>query len=418
MFTQRRLVAWACGLMCILAGERRLLAVDAAFAAEVKGILTDGWAGGAAGFDKATNHLATAQNLVPGDFRPSYAWTLVQMKAANYKQAAGIVDGIVKDHSDELGPRQAQIWMHAYEKEYPEMLSGIMALAVHLPKSDAAAEPKDTEKEAAKFLGRIFGFFAGPGAGRVPDAKWDQREKLITDDLHSILREAFTQGRDEVSKKFATSPDGIKGQPKGGDKPTGQLTNTPTATAGGAGAGDSAAAAALKAKYLADRAEIEKKIGSLQSDYSKLAGKAQPLLAKIQQAEQTAQTKNAEAQKAKGTQAANLKKDAQNALNAVVKDQQEYGKLNTEATAKKSEAGQLQQKLTQLTNQFKADAAKLGAAGSSIAAVATPVDTTPIGPALSGKPGANSADQPTALDGYLPFALATHKQRIIDSFDK
>ena len=415
----RKLVVSAFGLTCVLAAQSGSFAADVAFVANVKSILVDGWAGNDAGLNKATKSMATALELVPGDYRPSYAWTLVQMKIGNFKQAAGIVSGVVADHPDELGPREAQIWMLAYLKEYQEMPTSIMALAVHLPRPDAEAAPQDTEKEAAKFLGRIFGYFTGPGAGLSPDAKWEQREKLITDNLHPLLLAAFKEGRNEVSKKSPAAAEGAKEQPKSDDKPADPAASV-ASTGGASTAADPQAAATLKAKFLSDKADIEKKIASLQAEFTKLAGQAQPLAVKIQKAQQDAQAKNYDAQTKKDAgQAAALRRDAVNILNSVAKDVEEFNRLNAEATAKNAEAAKLRQQLNRLTVQFKADAAKLGPAGSSIVSAATPIpaDKTPAA-APPVKPSAAATEELTALDGNLPFSVTVQKQRLLESLAK
>ena len=421
MFRSRGFLALACGFTMVLALEGRSFAVDPAFAEEIKWLLNAGWRGDAVSLTHASHHLANAQTAAPGDPRPLYAWTLVQIKLGNLKQAASMMSGVVADGPDALGPRQAQIWLLADGKEYPTMLTGIMAMAVHLPRPDADA-PNEEQKEAAKFLGRVFGYFTGPGAGLVPDAKWEQREKLITENLHSTLRESFQAGRDEVAKKFASTAGGkepVKPDEKSASAP-------PEAAAKDAGpapsAADQAAAAALKSKYLSDRGELEKKIAAAQEEVNRLSSQAQPIVVRMPKTQQIAQAKNAQSQTAKPVLAAKLKKEAQEALDDFVRDQQEFGRLKIAAESKNAEIAQLQNNLDHLTEQVKADAAKLGSAGASIMAVALPVSKTPVVqlPTAPAAPAGNAAasEELTTLDGALPLSLKVQRQRLLDSLAK
>jgi hypothetical protein len=393
---------------------------DAPFTEEVKGVFDDGWSTKTSSLALAAGHRDKAKDLIMKDARPDLAWALVQMHVPRFPDALITVDAIVKDHPDDLIAREAQIWLHAERNEYDAMLPSMMALAVHLPKDNTGQTPTGVELDAARMLGEIFGYFAGPGAGKLVNAKLDQREKLVKNGLHPAVLGAFEQGRDRVFKKFAAISEAAGAKPA--TTPADNAATAPTASANGVSltAGGNPKAAALKTKFLKDEEDLKKKVAADQAEFDKLAAEANGLQQRSAQAQSSAKSKEAEAAK-NPKMAASLRAEAQRDQNDARKIQQDYDKLKSQATKLKGEITALQQKMTHLTNQYKADVAKLGPGTSTTAVAVKPAptpSTTAKTPDAADAASSANLDEPTALDGYLTFSILTQRQHILDSLPK
>lgn len=171
--------------------------------ASIAKLLEVGWATTPQARTAADLQYQEVQRLAAGDTSGLAASVLVLMQQRRYDEAMKRVDELlVKDVTNLTGLR-ARVWIQAVLKNY----SGAMFTADKLSAQLLATPAKTAEEQAIHdelfaFLGRMFGYFAGP-AGEV--ASQDQRkmyEKQILARLDPSKVPVFEEARDGVLQRF------------------------------------------------------------------------------------------------------------------------------------------------------------------------------------------------------------------------
>ncbi len=349
---------------------------------ELTALLDEGWSAKDDGLPAIEAHRTAGAAALPGDVRTDYAWLLVQVRGHQYREAGETAAALVKSHPDHLPAQQIQIWLHALHKENLQALTEMAALAAQLAKVDAKHGASDVQKAAAKFLGQMFGYLAGPAAAKVTDPSLADREKAAVKILASELRGAFDAGRREADARFkqyqATLP-----------------VADPAADA---------KLADMKSKFVSDETAMKKSIAELRGKLEsagKQAGEVKQKIAAAETAEKKLQTEMKGKNNAAKTAA--LKKEMQAKHDEITKDQKELQKHEAEISKIKIEGTQQQKDLSHLMVQYKADTAK-----------------------ITGKPAATSGSAATddgksttdlkSLFGYVPLDLDGQKQRLLSTF--
>ncbi len=398
MFARR--VSWMmASLACVI-----LRAVSPSFAAEginddVKVILNDGWKLNDDASKTAESHFDKAKAAAPDDVRPAYAMSLVQLRHEHLDAAVALLDAAVKEHPDDLQLRRTLVWLRAKRGEFPEMLKAISALSIRLPSVEAEGEPGLSDLAAAKMLGQLFGYFAGPGASRLTDAKLDQREKIISEAMSTPVRAAFQEGRDSVIQRFAGLQDG-------------SVDAEMPAVEGGLKALSSGSPGDAKGKVSPERAVLEKKYNALREEYVNRETQAKAILPKVAAAEQSAKDKYAAAARDKNTKnAANLRKAGQKFLDDVKNDQRNLRNIEDEMKKVKLEALDVEKKHKALVAQDRADSIKAGEVKPEKPVDKNPADKKP--PDVTNSNSKTDPEKLAAFETYIQLDLEAERQQVL-----
>ena len=397
----------------------------------VTALFTDGWVGGDAALFRAEGHLSHAKDAAPQDARPLYAYALVQLKGHKFKEARATLDDLVQRFPNELPARQTDVWLTAYLHDYPEALTGLSALAARLPKEDTASSKDELAAlETAKFLGRMFGFLAGPAPDHLPDDKVSDAEKQVKDGLSSGRRVAFEAGRDEVTKKFNDlQAEKTSTQESSKVDEAKQKSDDQAKIAGDRESIKSERATleqqanAAKAAFDTEEKKLQEQIKPLKTEYDNLANRARPLQTKVQNAERDAANKESQANGEKDkNKAQQLRNDAKRIRDGVQNDRRNLDQLQGQARGLQGQFNHLEGQANALAQQYRAGLSKLNAANNQLTNKERTIaqrEREDALPATGETGGVKSLESKlTALATYVPLLLDQEKQRVLDSFEK
>lgn len=198
----RAIVALAIGVVAS-AGHPAWAADTATLERLVTELLDRGLVTGSQALADAEKLHKQAAAVAPADTRPDYALALVLIKQYRYAEAAPVLDRIIKADPKHTRAREARVWISLLLRKYPEAIFELEDLGKQL----AAAPPSDPDeaRDAALFLGRMYGFLEGPVAShdvkiRADDLRASQNR--FVDRLPTAAREALDAGREEVVAQF------------------------------------------------------------------------------------------------------------------------------------------------------------------------------------------------------------------------
>jgi len=194
---------------CLLAGPAVCLLVaplagaepaDAALRKGIAQLLEQGWPLSAQARAEAKTQFEQLNTSAPDDPSLCYAYALVQLRQQQHKQAAELLDGILKADKEHLAAWRARAWLLMLQRRPDAALVAMDQLSRLLPQ--AAAQDPPSELELARFLGRMFGFLEGPARSDQVDSLRAPHERTVLDRLDPPQRDAFQQARQEVRDKF------------------------------------------------------------------------------------------------------------------------------------------------------------------------------------------------------------------------
>ncbi|MGE0606892.1 MAG: hypothetical protein AB7O62_07350 [Pirellulales bacterium] len=195
-------------LLAAICFSKQVQASEAELQAGLKQLLTTGWKRSFQVLKPAEEEFEQLQADFAGDPRPAYALALVQLKHRRYTRARELLTDLVAQSPDDHHARQGLIWTLMITKKYEAALVHMDELMRHPPIADEAAQAdeglEDEGPTVAEFVGRMFGFLEGPGAGTSAVLEEDviaQRDRTL-EALPTGLRDAFNKGRDSVLSKF------------------------------------------------------------------------------------------------------------------------------------------------------------------------------------------------------------------------
>jgi len=419
-------------LACVVVASGLLsansLAADSdAFRTAVTGILTEGWAGNDFAMTQAEAYLARAKAAAPQDFRAAYAYALAQLKARRFKEAQATLDELVRTAPSDLKVYQARIWLMCYLRDYPAALTALRELAARLPEKEADSDVEKEYRNTATFLGRLFGFLAGPAPDTLADSELNECEQQVKSRLTSARRVAFDDGRREVMKKFAESQVEKK-----------QNQDANRVDEAKRKADDLAKIPAERAAIDSEQAQIEKQVNSakaafnseenklrqemrpLKADHDRLSDRAKSLQRTIDNAERDADRKDGQAktEKDKG-KAQKLRNEADRLRDSVKDEKRDLAKVRGDANKLEREYNQLEAKLAAATHHFQQTIGKLNAENSRLLQKERVIgqrereDKLPA----TGETGniRSMEAKLSALATYIPLLLDEEKERILNS---
>lgn len=193
-----------CVLACALLGFAGTARADEAEAkAAIVRLLDVGWATTPQARTAADLQYQEVVRLAAGDQSALTASLLVLMQQRRYDEAHKRLEELLAKDAANPTTLRAYIWIAAIRKNYT---SGMLA-SNKLSEVLAAASPKTPAEQAIQeeligFLGRMFGYFAGPVADVASQDQRKLYEKQIVARLGDSQRPLFEEARDGVLQKF------------------------------------------------------------------------------------------------------------------------------------------------------------------------------------------------------------------------
>jgi hypothetical protein len=176
-------------------------AAPAALDDELAALLDLGFAARLRALGPAEERYAELQQRWPAEPRLEYAWALVQLKHRQYAEAAATLAEVVELAPDDLQARRALIWAQVMGKQHAAAVVEMDATAQRLA-DGAAADDEALRTETARFLGRMFGFLEGPGAGSVQSDALEVAREALEERLDATLADEVRAGRNTVLERF------------------------------------------------------------------------------------------------------------------------------------------------------------------------------------------------------------------------
>jgi DNA repair exonuclease SbcCD ATPase subunit len=206
-FGVRRFIA---ALLCALTIGSTLLALSSASAqpnpadvkSGLKAMFDAGWQRTTKGREAAQRQYDRLRAAGANDAQLRYAYTLVQLRQYRYPDAAKLIAAVVNVDKANATALKLKIWLSAVTKEYPEALSAMERLVELLPRDAAAAKTETPHRDTVEFLGRMCGYFEGPGQDAVDELLAVKCRQRITDRLSTAQRAVFEEARRGIVEQF------------------------------------------------------------------------------------------------------------------------------------------------------------------------------------------------------------------------
>jgi hypothetical protein len=141
-------------------------------------------------FLAAQAQYESLNQAAPTDFRVEYTMALVAVQRHYLTEAASYLDKITTDSQLDRSIRRLKALVHLVRGEQTAAQSGMRDLAVSL-RSDSSAGAND----AAKWLGEVVGYYAGPGADKITVADLTALESDLKAKLPDALALSFNSGK-------------------------------------------------------------------------------------------------------------------------------------------------------------------------------------------------------------------------------
>jgi hypothetical protein len=188
----------------VLSGWRATpaLADNAAMRDDVTRLFAAGWEGNAASRTASDQQYREIASAGRSNTQTIYAYTLVLMKQRRYEEAIKGLDAVLKAEPNNFGARQNKIRVLMLTKGYDaalvetERLSRLLAQA---PQDQVAAEER---RAALQFIGRMFGYWEGPGEGAIAAAALDRARREVEKRLSEVELALYDEARDAVLARY------------------------------------------------------------------------------------------------------------------------------------------------------------------------------------------------------------------------
>jgi hypothetical protein len=186
----------------IAANTPPVLSAQADLKTGLKTLFDAGWSRTTKGRDAAQREYDRLRAVAPKDASVRYAYALVQLRQLRYPDAAKLMGEVVAADKTNAAALKFKIWLAAVTKEYPEALASMERLIDLLPREDAAGKAETPHRETVAFLGRMCGYFEGPGQDSVDELLAVKCRQRITDQLSTARRAVFEEARRNVVGQF------------------------------------------------------------------------------------------------------------------------------------------------------------------------------------------------------------------------
>lgn len=281
----RRWLAYGAVCAAVWAVAAPVRADDAAVRLVIQRMFDVGWSVAPAARTAADGLFDEARQTIGPDGRLITASALVLMQQRRYNDADKRFDELLVGDENNLLALRGKVWLAATFKNYPQALLAAERMSASLPVQESQDEASESEvREQLAFLGRIFGFLAGPAGDKADQTARKTAEKKIIAKLSDGRRAVFEDARDGVLQKYVEMTD-AKLDTEEKNKKDRAADNEQTL----ADAEKERAEMADRAKELGDRREklrkeladqldeLNKQDRPLQVEYARLEARAAPL---------------------------------------------------------------------------------------------------------------------------------------------
>lgn len=180
-----------------------LRADQAALKQAVKKLFDVGWRTSLKSRLAADRQWDVVEQLAPGDLRAKYAYALVLIKQRRYSDAVRQLDELLQRDSRSVPFWRAKLWLSVLTKHYDQALVEMDRLSQLVSDEAAPAEPAAKRLDAARLLGVMGGFLAGPAGGAVTKADLQAQTRRLLGRLNEEQQAAFEEGRRSVIERFS-----------------------------------------------------------------------------------------------------------------------------------------------------------------------------------------------------------------------
>ncbi len=196
--TRRILLGLMCGCLVFLSIAR----ADVDLRSEVTQLFEKGDKYSAKSLAAVEEHYQQLRESVR-DPRLDYAYLLMLIKQHDNENALRVATSLAESSPDPLPAYRAKIWLEMNKKKYANALADLDLMSQKLPKTDAKGEAEAPSREAARFIGRMFGFLEGPAADAVNESTREEMRSKIIDRLTPTRRQAMDDARRAIAKRFS-----------------------------------------------------------------------------------------------------------------------------------------------------------------------------------------------------------------------
>ncbi len=189
------LLAVLCG--CLL--TRGLNAEEADTRRAIQRLIDVGWSTSPSARAAVDTAFTEETAAIAGDQRALKAWTLILLHQRRYDEASRRLDQWLARDSNNWFALRARIWLWTILKNYPAAMLSAEKLAEQIAAADGKSMDVDEElSELTTYLGRIYGYLAGPVAGTVNQDERRLSERKVLSRLGDQRAELFSKSRDRV----------------------------------------------------------------------------------------------------------------------------------------------------------------------------------------------------------------------------
>lgn len=271
-------------------------------------LLTDPWEKTPEGLTMADGFYRQAKGVAASDPRVDFALALVQLRYLRYSEAEKTLARLSMAAPNFWPATEAKIHLSILMKKNSQALTELDAYSRRVAATADTTPDAEARREAAEFIGSLFGYLEGPAAKTISQALVADVRGKILERFDAAQREAFAAAFGSVTERFAqmnddtqrTKAEGIATQKEQKEIDLKRLQAEQAALAG------EKADNRRQAKEAFDQAqvkagEIDQQIAPLDAELTRVAARAQLARAEIAQLEITIAGLIAESQSARGS---------------------------------------------------------------------------------------------------------------------
>jgi hypothetical protein len=414
-----------------LAGQTAVLRADEAAAKRaIAQILEVGWGDSFRAIEPAREHFEQAKGAAPRDPRVAFAFALVHIKHGRHSDAVKLLDEALSLDRRHVPAREAKIWIDVLLKRYPAALVQIDELAALLPAKDTPGvsdEVKARDRDTARFIGRLFGFFEGPAEKSINAVRLAEAKKGVLERLSAEHREEFEAGRKAVSDRFAefflmreqTKDDEAAAQKKAKDEEARRLAEDKAAVAA-----DKATVAkqATQTREQLDKflSDVDRQLAPLDKEYARLSAQGVGLRERMIDLDRDISRllRLAETTEDRAT-AARYRLDAQRVQDIRARHAADYRVLEAQAGRVRGQQAALLNERDTAVARYNAEAKRLGREQVKLAQtekrIARDEDRNRMPPSGNTDKVHVLSQKVLAFTTYEPFPLERARSRLVES---
>ncbi len=151
----------------------------------------------------ARDELRRLTDRDPADARVPYVYSLVLVDRLQYGDALGYARQATTLDPGNLNAWKMRIWLSVSSKDVDDALASMEQLSSRMPKSTSPAGEQICQ-EFSGFMGKVFGYLAGPHAEKVSTMQVASVERRVVNQLTPARKAVFLKAREQVIVEFET----------------------------------------------------------------------------------------------------------------------------------------------------------------------------------------------------------------------